>query len=70
MREPPLPITAHGRLDVVVRIIDRVAGTAVADFQVDHIGRGAIDQMVRIAATSPETAAPASPNSGYFPGAG
>src|SRR5690242_9366769 len=52
----PAPVEG-GALEIDVRVIDRLAGAARADFQIHHVGVAAIDQRVAVAGAGLEAGA-------------
>src|SRR5688572_20211229 len=55
--EAPFAVRAYYCLQIVVGVVGRIAGRAVADLQIENLGGAAVDEVVRIAAAGAEPGA-------------
>lgn len=49
MREQVFAARAQAGFHIVIRVGRRITGVAVADFEVNHVGTGPVNQLVAVA---------------------
>src|SRR5262245_18471997 len=64
VREPPSSVGGEDRLDVVVGIRDAISCAPIADLKVEHVGLGALYQVMRVAGPAAKTRAHPRPQPG------